>query len=332
MAYQGLAFPLSCVFGIILQQYSLYKESLLYKLPLTRSCLSSSNSLKVFFFSGVILELYSLKTLSLPQFFTLSCLHLQVFKYNYSKDHDLSYVQAEKLSLFLIASASLLTSLYPSSSFSTDEVLLDFFIIYQVCGATMLIVMRKLGFFSRKILFEASIPAHFTVGLIAGGRVFSDLYLKNWENPGFFSIKDVVFPCALTGLIGLGLASSFIKVYTKHYDPIVVYGSYLSWTVFLSFIMTYSLQFDQVDKYTMVCFIATVLCLCGNLLAVFQRIEYLKAVNEKHTVTGTESEVQAEIIDEVEDPQHLELQIDEDNLMDAEIIDEDLLIKTIRNI
>lgn len=204
--------------------------------------------------------------------------------------------------------------------------------MYQVCGAGILIVMRKLGFFSRKILFEASIPAHFTVGLIAGGRVFYDLYLKSWENSEFFSIKDVIFPCALTSIICLGLSSSFLKSYTKHYDPIVVYGAYLSWTVLLGFVMTYTLQFEKVDKLMMVYLISTLLSICGNLLAVFQRLEYLKAINEKATVSGIESEAQAENLEDLEDPQHLELQIDEENLMDAEIIDEDLLIKTIRNI
>lgn len=332
MSAQGLTLPLLCVIGCISQQFSLYKESLLYKIPLTRSFWDNTYILKVIFFSGVIFELISSTRLSLLQFFILSCTHLLSFKLNYAKDHEVSFVQAEKLSFVLLTSAGILTFLVPISNFSTEEVLLDFFVMYQVCGAGILVVMRKLGFFSRKILLEASIPAHFTVGLIAGGRVLMDLYLKNEENSEFFDLKTVVFPSVLTAIIFIGLSSSFLRSFVKYNDTIVVYGAYLTWIIFFGFILTYSLQFEKVDKYTLVYLTSGTFAISGNLLIVFQRTEYLKAIHDKNVASGLERENPAEDTEDIEDPQNLELHIDEENLMDAEIIDEDLLIKTIRNI
>ena len=332
MSAQGLAFPLLCVIGCIAQQFSLYKESLLYKIPLTRSCWENTYTLRGIFFFGVIFEVISASQLSLLQFFILSCAHLLTFKLNYSKDYEVSFVQAEKLSFILFTCAGILTFLVPISNFSTEEVLLDFFVMYQVCGAGILVVMRKLGFFNRKILLEASIPAHFTVGLIAGCRILADLYLKNEGNPEFFDLKAVVFPSVLAALIFMGLSSSFLRGFVKYNDTVVVYGAYLAWTIFFGFVLTYSLQFEKIDKYTMVYLTSGTLAVSGNLLIVFQRTEYLKAVHEKNVASGLEREIAGEETEDIEDPQHLELHIDEENLMDAEIIDEDLLIKTIRNI
>jgi hypothetical protein len=208
-------------------------------------------------------------------------------------------------------------------------VLLDFFIIYQISAITILIIMRKLGFFSGKIWFEPIIPAQLMVSSITGIRVFYDFILGKEEETGE---QNMIFPTILVLFICVCLATSFVKALLKQFDFVIVLASYQSWVLVLGFLECFGLGFESVDLGIAWKVLAVLAGVAGNSLVCLQRIEFLKGpVDRRQEHVSAQDVVEEEWQDEHETG-NLELQIVEDNLMDAEIIDEDLLIKTIRNI
>ena len=65
----------------------------------------------------------------------------------------------------------------------------------------------------------------------------------------------------------------------------------------------------------------------------YERAQFLQETNEDKNFSHPPRQMRVEVAAPLPDePNSLELNIEDENLMDAEIIDEDLLIKTIRNI
>ena len=144
-----------------------------------------------------------------------------------------------------------------------------------------------------------------------------------------------VYPCLLFLLILVGMSSSFIRVFNKQHDVIVVYGGYQLWSVVWGVVagfgfVSYAVEYSAVSVASTAT--AVLLAIFGIFIITFQRVENLKAsVDNKNTVLPPRpSRLDAAPLPE--EPSNLELNIEDENLMDAEIIDEDLLIKTIRNL
>jgi hypothetical protein len=144
--------------------------------------------------------------------------------------------------------------------------------------------------------------------------------------------KNLVFPAVLLIFICCGLASSLVKNLLKSHDIVVFLAMFQTWTLVFGFFITFFLGFQSLNKASFFYGFAAVLAIAGNSLISLHRVEFLKGVNQKNIDSFKARDDMLEDVQEDLDPQNLELQIVEDNLMDAEIIDEDLLIKTIRNI
>ena len=326
MVNQGLGFSTLCVMGCFLQEFVLYRESNLYKLPLSPGILDRKWTQAIIFALGCGLELFTWAQAGLMQALILTSVHLPSFKYFYSSDHEISFVKAEKISFALILSSLLLVSLAQPSA--PSSVLLDFFIIYQICAITILIIMRKLGFFAGKVWFEPIIPAQLMVSSLTGLRVYYDLILSKEEQ----TEQNMIFPTILALFICVCLATSFVKALLKQFDSVIVLASYQSWVLVLGLFECFGLGFENTDLGLVLKVLAVLAGVAGNSLVCLHRIEFLKGPVDRRQEHVSAQDVTEEEWQDEHESGNLELQIVEDNLMDAEIIDEDLLIKTIRNI
>ncbi|OMJ70924.1 hypothetical protein SteCoe_30991 [Stentor coeruleus] len=315
-----------CVFGSLLQEFSQYRNSTLTEIPHSPSFFQKPSILLLIFLSGLALDLYSLVYLPFLTFILLSSTHIVFFKYFYIADHDLSLSFHEKFGTLCILLSSGIAASSCGTQNSSQTMFLDSnFFIYGISSIFILLTISRLEFFRNIILLEASIPANisvFAVGLLKISLVLIVNYVGDgWE------IAIVLY--AFVGIGFFTMNSSIIKTLNKKHDTIVVFGAFQMWVLLFGFLAGLGFFYNE-TSYNAIrvtyCVLSGVIGEIGLTFLIYQQIGSLK------NMTLSKNKPSEEEFALNGDPHSLELNIDEENLMDADIIDEDLLIKTIRNI
>lgn len=315
-----------CVFGNLLQEFSLYRNSTLTEIPHSPSFFQKPSTLLLIFLSGLALDLYSLLYLPFLTYILLSSTHIVFFKYFYITDHDLSLSLHEKFGTLCILLSSGIAASFCGTQNPSQTMFFDSnFFIYGISLLIILLASSKLGFFRNIILLEASIPANisvFAVGLVK----ISMILLVNYVG------DDMEIAVGLYAFVGVGLFvmnSSFIKTLNKKHDVIVVFGAFQMWILLFGFaaglrFLTSGTSYNAIK--VAYCVLSGAIGEIGLTFLIHEQIGSLKNMTiNKHKSSEEELALNG-------DPHSLELNIEEENLMDVDIIDEDLLIKTIRNI
>ncbi|OMJ68954.1 hypothetical protein SteCoe_33454 [Stentor coeruleus] len=304
---------------------------MLFDIPLSPSFIQKGPCLFILYFLGLFIDCLSLLYLPLLTYILLCSYHLVFFKYFHIVDHDLSLSSAEKLGIIFIVLSSILSGTLGGIQKNIEVIAIDsFFFIYGLSSICILLALRRLGFYGKKVTLEASLPANISVFLVGSLKISMLIGIKyigeDWKN--------ALYPFLLLGFILISMSSSFLRALKKQHDIVLLYGAYQMWVLVFGLVAGFGFVFYgtsynvlEISSCVMSFFIGEI----GVVLITYQRMEFLKMKSEdKNVVLPPQSSAMDQ--DMNDDPQNLELNIYDDNLMDAEIIDEDLLIKTIRNI
>ena len=324
----------ACVLGCIVQEFSLYRQSILYKIPLSPSCIHNGSCLLFTFLLGFILDFFAIIFLPLLTYIIICSTHLVFFNIYHAHEQGTPLSSSEKIGNLCVFMSTLIISISGGTQGDFIPIIPDSpFLIFALISIFITLTIRRLNFYSGKILLETSIPAQLSV--ISIGVVKMGSFVLQSDVTHDFSVH-FVYPCLLFLLILVGISSSLIRIFNKQHDMIVVYGGYqlwsLLWGVVIGFgFISYAVTYSVIDIACVAT--AVFLALFGIFIITYQRVEDVKAsVDNKNTVLPPRP---SRLEDEAPlpgGPSNLELNIDDESLMDAEIIDEDLLIKTIRNL
>ena len=313
---------------------------MLYRIPLSPSYIQKGSCLLLTFIIGMMLDLTSLIFLPLFTYIILSSTHIVFFLLFYIHDQLIEITTAEKSGILLIGLACFTVSIAGACQSEISGMTPDaLFIVFSMTSLLISFAIKRLRFYNSKILLDACIPAQISV-LSAGLLKMGAFVLKGSESEDF-SIH-FLYPLVLMLLVLTGMSSSLIRVFKKQHDIIVIYGGYQMWCliwsvpVFIAF-MNYFVIITSLDIAIYI--IAFLSALIGIFMITYQRVENLKQALEEKNIVLPPRPSHFEQVPVTEQPDNisipictdLELNIEDDNLMDAEIIDEDLLIKTIRN-
>lgn len=320
-----------CILGSFLQEFTLYRNSILFDMPLSPSFIQKGSCLLLSFILGLFIDCLSLLYLPLLTYILLCSCHLGFFKYFHIVDHDLSLSSAEKVGFIFIILSCVLAGFLGGVQKDIELITADsFFFVYGLSSICILLALRRLGFYGKKVTLEASLPANISVFLVGSLKISMLIGIKytgeDWKN--------VLYPFLLLGFILFSMSSSFLRALKKQHDIVLLYGAFQMWALVFGLVagfgfVFYGTSYDKIEISS--CVMSFLLGETGVVFITYQRMEFLKMKSENKNVVLPP---QSSAIDQDmnEDPQNLELNIDDENLMDAEIIDEDLLIKTIRNI
>lgn len=333
MAIRHLVQCAICVFGCAFQEFSLFRHGTLYSVPLSPSCIQKSSFLLINFLVGASLDLFSVIYLPLLTYVVLSTTHLVFFTIYYAYHQGAALTKSENIGIFSILFASLTISALGGTQTDFSPIPADsFFLIFAIISIFFSFSLRKLSFYGEKVLVDTLIPGQLSI--MALGTIKMCVFVLQGEVGQDFAIH-FIYPCVLFIWVLGGLSSSFLRIFQKKHDLIAVYGGYLIWSLLwalpisLGFI-NYSVDYEKINLAFSI--FSVVLALSGVLILTYQRVELLKSQNDYKTTLHPPRPSRLDAAPLPSEPNSLELNIEDENLMDAELIDEDLLIKTIRNL
>lgn len=322
-----------CTLGCFLQQFTLYRESILYKIPFSPTCIQKSSCLLLMFVIGLCLEIISLVFLPFITYMIISTSHLLFFKIQILKDHENLLKKSEKAGLAAIATGCMVTSISGAVNQKFTKAILDpNYFMCSVISILALFTMRRLGFYNSKAILDTCIPSQLST--ISTGMLKMGVYVV-YSN----ALKDIhpsaVFLSVFLIFTLFGLSISFTKVFIKQYDIVVVHGGYQMWNLIWSLPVSV-LFIDHSSDYSYLhlgfILIGFIITLSGVLILTYDRVEHLKTSVENKNIVLPPARSQLDAAPVPAENASIELSIEDENLIDAELIDEDMLIKTIRNL
>lgn len=231
---------------------------------------------------GVVFEFLSLAQLPLCTYVVLSSMHVLVFKHVLIKDEKRSFTPAENLGSTAIISGCVILSLFgPEQSEMTTSDLKDLFdpyyYIYTVISLFITLLLRRLGFFSGRILIETGLVSQINSFSICALKVLWIQLIVSESIEGIYIIL-----CVAIVFFGTLISNSFIRIFLISHDLVIVMGGYFMWS--LCYCLPLSLFFKTGVNFTLLNFSALVFACClivpGVYLHSFTKIEYLKAYRE----------------------------------------------------
>ena len=173
---------------------------------------------------GLVFDLLSLSFLPLVSYIVLSSSHILFFKIFLSKDQDSGFNNLERLGIVSIVLACFLISFCQETSNKPFNVIPDgAFIMWGIIGIGCSLMIRRLGFYSGKVLLEVSIPAQLTVFAVSIVKMGVSVLMSKSSDE--FALRQV-YPAMLLLWILIGASGSLIKIFCKQSDIIVVCGGY----------------------------------------------------------------------------------------------------------
>ena len=95
--------------------------------------------------------------------------------------------------------------------------------MWGIIGIGCSLMIRRLGFYSGKVLLEVSIPAQLTVFAVSIVKMGVSVLMSKSSDE--FALRQV-YPAMLLLWILIGASGSLIKIFCKQSDIIVVCGGY----------------------------------------------------------------------------------------------------------
>lgn len=200
---------------------------------------------------------------------------------------------------------------------------------------TLNLTMRRIGFYEGKVLLETSIPAQIAAFGYGGMKICMysiEMYVSGYD----FSVY-LFFFSILVIFVSLSAVSIFISYFAKQYDLVVVMGGYYLWLICYALplgvlVVNGGVHYDYRTLFSLC--VSTGIVTLGAIMHTYYRIEYLQnfKMNKDVVLPPKPSGKKESSAQFLEEPDSIELTIEDENLMDAEMIDEDSLIKNIKNI
>lgn len=262
--------------GVYLQEVSHFVVS-----SYSESCYVKKTT-RVFIGFGIVFEFLSLAQLPLCTYVVLGSLHVLVFKHVLIKDEKRSFTPAENLGSIAIISGCVIVSLFGPEQGEIDPANLKdlfdlYYYMYTVISLFITLFLRRLGFFSGRILIETGLVSQLNSFSICALKVLWIQLIASERIVGTYAML-----CVLVVFVGNLMSNSFIRVFLVSHDLVIVMGGYFMWS--LCYCLPLSLFFRTGVGFTWLNFSALVFSCClivpGVYLHSFTRIEYLKAYKE----------------------------------------------------
>lgn len=262
--------------GIYLQEYSHF---------LINSYLESwyiSKITKGFICLGLFLEFISMAHLPLSTYVILSSFHILAFKHTLIKDEKRQPSPSESFGNTAILSGCLVILLFgPSQESVSEEDFLNLFDLFYYCysfaSLALTLALRRLGWFSGKIIVETGIISQINSFTLTALKImWVEIVVYGAGGRGYGGL------CILVAMLGSFLSSSFVRAMMVDFDLVVVMGGYYIWMVFyalpLSWFVRAGIDIGVLNGAAVL--FSTGLVVTGVYMHSFTKIEYLKAYKE----------------------------------------------------
>jgi hypothetical protein len=215
------------------------------------------------------------------------------------------------------------------------------YFLWMLGSLSMNLTLRRLGFYAGRVLLETSIPAQITAfayGAMKISYLIVDMYLS-----GFPLYSGLLASCAFVATVSLAAASAFLTEITNTYDLVVSLGSYYLWVICYALplaVCVVNAGVNYTISHYIILTLVSALISMGVFAHTYHRMEMITNNKDKELVVpppskgNTELKLMRDISEEntTLDLRKLYIEMDAENLLDAEIIDEDSLINNIRDI
>lgn len=308
------------VAGAFLEQLALFRKE--FQNAQAKNCTSNRPTLLLVFTCGMCLELFSCMLLPLSTYILLGSVHLVFFKVNLLDSKS----KTEVIGFWAIA-LGCLTVLFTGGvqtrdleSQDLDEILNGDYFMWMFGSLLLNLSLRKLGFYQGLPMIEVSLPGQ--IGAFGYGCIKVCFYsLEMYISSMPLSISLLLW-CTVIGLVFLSASSAFVRLLSKKHNLVVVLGGYSIWSIVCGLPLALFIVKAGVH-YTPGNYASILISACLIIGGIIPHTHY-KAPPKEFELKPQKNPAPL--------PEEPELMIEDENLIDTEVIDEDSLIKNIRNI
>lgn len=325
--------------GSFIQQLCFFRKSLQHNANSTKYSGDQYPMLHLLGFGfGIALEFFALALLPLSSHIILAALHVFWFHLNLVNDEGRPYFHPELIGIFSILVSLLLAVMAAGyqgqveSSSEYDALFNGSYFIWMLGSLAFNLALRKLGFYKDKVFLEACLPAQFSAFSYGAAKML--MLSVEMHSSG----KDpYVGLLALSGgvlAISLAVNSAFLQHLCTSHDLVVVIGSYYLWLVCYTlplalFVINAGVHYSWLNYSVLM--IAALGASVGVFIMTYSRIDHIQTSKKSQLVSLPPSSYKPAPPPAREEAK-LNLTMDVEAMLDVDNIDEDSLLRSIKDL
>jgi hypothetical protein len=287
---------------------------------------------------GIVLEGLALALLPLSSHVVLAALHVFWFHLNLVNDEGRPYSHPELIGVFCVLVSSLLAVMGAGvqgqvlTSSEYDSLFNGTYFIWMLGSLAFNLTLRKLGFYRGKVLLEPCIPAQISAFAYGAAKMLitaADIHTSG-KDP-YIGLLVLAVTVLMTAFL---IASAFLSQLSAVHDSVVVLGSYYLWLVCYAlplgvWALTAGVHYSWLN-YAVLVFTSVLSCI-GVFILTYGRLEHIQTFKKSQLVSLPPSSYLPAPPPNREEVK-LSLTMEVQDLLDVDSVDEDSLLRSIRNL
>mmetsp|Transcript_12200 Transcript_12200/g.23140 ORF Transcript_12200/g.23140 Transcript_12200/m.23140 type:complete len:341 (-) Transcript_12200:66-1088(-) len=324
--------------GSFAQQYCFYRKSLQRNSSTTKQAEGVPKIQIVGFVIGIALECFALAILPLSSHIILASLHVFWFHLNLVNDEGRPYFQPELIGIFAILVSLLLAVMAAgfqeqvATTSEYDSLFNGSYFIWMLGSLSFNLVLRKLGFYKGKVLLETCLPAQ--ISAFAYGAAKMLMLSIEVHTSGKDPYIGLLALAVLVLSTSFAINSAFIGQLCLTHDLVVVIGSYYLWLVCYAlplalFVINAGVHYSWLN-YGVLTLSSGGACL-GVFILTYSRMDHIQQFKKTQLVSLPPTSYKP-APPPARDDVKLNLTMDVENLLEIDNIDEDSLLRSIKDL